>query len=78
MGTKKEIKTYGKRVAVALLNKYKKLHNFDVFGPQDATIMYCHEKYSALRDVNLIKENRCSKIKKSKCLDGTCQHTYIS
>ena len=39
MGIKKEIKTYGKREVVAMLNEYKQLHNLDVFGPQYTTIM---------------------------------------
>ena len=47
--------TYRKRAVVAMLNMYKQLHNLDVLGSQDATIMYRQEKYRALRDVNLIK-----------------------
>ena len=60
---KKGIMIYGKMAVVATLNDYKQLHNLDVFGFQDATIMYCHEKYLALRAVNLIKENWCGKSK---------------
>ena len=33
------VKTYGKRSVVAMLNEYKQLHNLDVFGAQDLTIM---------------------------------------
>ena len=36
---KKRIKTYGKISVVNMLNEYKQLHNLDVFGPQDPTIM---------------------------------------
>ena len=74
---KKGIKTYGKRLVVAMLNKYKQLKNLDVFGPQDATVMYRQEKYRSLRAFNLIKENRCGKIKGRTGTDGIHQHTYI-
>ena len=33
------IKTYGKRVVVAMLVENKQFHNLGVFGPQDAAIM---------------------------------------
>ena len=39
--------------------------------------MSLQEKYSALRAVNLIKENRCVKIKVRTCIDESRQHIYI-
>ena len=74
---KRGTKKYGKRVVVTTLNEYKQLHNLDVFGPQDAKIMSCQEKYIALRYVNLIKEKRCGKIKGRTCTDGSHRRTYI-
>ena len=75
-GDKKGIKTYGKMSVVAMSNEYKKLHNLDVFGTQDAIIISHKEKYRALRAVNLIKEKRCGKIKGRTCAYGSRQHTY--
>ena len=60
-----------------MLNKYKQLHNLDVFGPQYTTILSRQEKYRALRAVNLIKEKRCGKIKVRMCVDGSRQCNYI-
>ena len=77
MGSKKGIKTYGKRAVVAMLYEYKLLHKFDIFVTQDATIIYRQERYRALRTVNIIKENRCGKIKGRTCADGILQRTYI-
>ena len=72
----KGINTDGKREVVAMLNECKQLHNLDVFGPQDKAIMSFQEKYRSLRDVNLIKENRCSKTKGRTCTYGSRQCTY--
>ena len=74
---KKGINIYGKRAVLAMLNEYKKLHNIYVFGTQDTNIMSHQEKYRSLRDVNLIKEKRCGKIKERTCADRSCQRTYI-
>ena len=60
-----------------MLNEYKQLHHIDVVGAQDATSISCQENKKALRAVNLIKENRCSKIKVKTCADGSCQRIYI-
>ena len=72
------VKTHEKRTVVSMFNWYKQLHNLDVFGAQDATIISLQEKYRALRGVNLIKEKRCGKIKERTCADGIRQLTYIS
>ena len=48
------IKTCGKRAVVNMLNEYKQLQNFNVFGTQDTTIMSRQEIYRSLIAVDII------------------------
>ena len=40
MGERQGIITYGNISVVYILNKYKQLHNLNVFGPQEPELVY--------------------------------------
>ena len=61
---------------VALLNRYKRLHNLTVFEPQDPELMSRQEQYRALQAIHIIKERQYGKIKGRTCSEGSPQQNY--
>jgi len=78
MSAKRGIAVFGKKAIEAIFKEFKQLHDKGVFRPIDPKSLTPDQKRKALREITIIKEKRCGKIKGRTCADGRPQRNYIS
>ena len=78
MSAKRGIAVFGEKAIVAIFKEFKQLHDKGVFKPIHQNELTAAQKRKALREITLIKEKRCGKIKGRTCADGRPQRGYIS
>ena len=77
MTATKGLKMFGEGAVAAMFKEYKQLDNMKVFGGRaKSSDLTTDNKRRALRAINLIKEQRCRKIKGRTCADGRPQRAY--
>jgi hypothetical protein len=78
MSAKRGIAVFGERAIAAIFKEFKQLHDKGVFRPIHHSKLTASQKKKALREITIIKEKRCGKIKGRTCADGRPQRGYIS
>ncbi len=77
MSAKRGIKLYGEKAIAAIFKEYQQLEDLKVLDRIDPLLLSEDNKRKALRAVNLIKIQRCGKVKRRTCADGSVQRNFV-